>query len=102
MSFADFQNLLVFKESFSDWGGSLPIAMQQAPVGVNTASAKKQEKIDVATMHKPKPEKEEVMIDDGSGKLTIWRFEEFQKFAIDPKNYGADEISINFIHNYLF
>ncbi|EGC29857.1 hypothetical protein DICPUDRAFT_51061 [Dictyostelium purpureum] len=79
---------VLFKERFSDWGGSLPIAMQQAPVGVNTASAKKQEKIDVATMHKPKPEKEEVMIDDGSGKLTIWRVEEFQKVAIDPKNYG--------------
>ncbi|KAK5584851.1 hypothetical protein RB653_006469 [Dictyostelium firmibasis] len=79
---------VLFKERFSDWGGSLPIAMQQVPVGLNTATAKKQEKISVDTMHKPKAEKEEVMIDDGSGKLTIWRVEEFQKVQLDPSTYG--------------
>ncbi|KAN0029376.1 hypothetical protein ACTFIV_011267 [Dictyostelium citrinum] len=79
---------VLFKERFSDWGGSLPIAMQQVPVGLNTATAKKQEKICIDTMHKPKAEKEEVMIDDGSGKLTIWRVEEFQKVQLDPSTYG--------------
>eukprot|EP01132_Coremiostelium_polycephalum_P001564 gene1564-1983_t len=79
---------VLFKERFPDWGGSLPIMVQQAPVGVNTASSKKQEKIDVGSMLRPKAEKEEVMIDDGSGKVTIWRIEEFQKVPLDPSTYG--------------
>eukprot|EP01133_Synstelium_polycarpum_P007235 gene7235-8411_t len=79
---------VLFKERFPDWGGSLPIAVQQAPVGVNTASAKKQRKIDVATMLAPRAAKEEVMIDDGGGKVTVWRVEEFTKIVIDPSVHG--------------
>ncbi|KYQ96706.1 villin [Tieghemostelium lacteum] len=81
---------VLFKERFPDWGGSLPIVVQSSgqTAGVNTAASKKQEKIDISSMHRPRIDKEEVMIDDGTGKVQIWRVEEFQKVAIDPSNYG--------------
>ncbi|GAM27463.1 hypothetical protein SAMD00019534_106390 [Acytostelium subglobosum LB1] len=79
---------VLFKERFPDWGGSLPIMVQATPVGLNTASAKAQAKIDVNSMLTPKPEKEEVMIDDGNGKITVWRVEEFTKIALDPQRIG--------------
>ncbi|EGG25050.1 villin [Cavenderia fasciculata] len=80
---------VLFKERFPDWGGSLPISVQQAPVGVNTASRKQQDKIDVSKMLAGKAEKEEVMIDDGrSPRLQIWRVEDFTKVAIDPSQHG--------------
>eukprot|EP00026_Physarum_polycephalum_P000343 Phypoly_transcript_00343.p1 GENE.Phypoly_transcript_00343~~Phypoly_transcript_00343.p1 ORF type:complete len:1625 (+),score=418.05 Phypoly_transcript_00343:184-5058(+) len=79
---------ILFKERFANWGGSLPITVQQVASGTNTASARKQEKIDVMTMHALKREKEEVMIDDGQGKVTIWRVEEYTKVEVPPSKYG--------------
>lgn len=52
---------IMFKEKFCNWGSSLPIQMQQAPVGVNTAPTLEQEKIDVMRLHLPNTNtKEEV------------------------------------------
>ncbi|EFA79149.1 villin [Heterostelium album PN500] len=79
---------VLFKERFPDWGGSIPIMVQQTPVGLNTATAKAQVKIDVATILKPKAEKEEVVIDDGNGKITCWRVEDFTKIPVDASRYG--------------
>ena len=66
-----------FREKFANWGGGLPISVQQVAVGKNTAAARKQEKIDVMKLHNAKNTATEVMIDDGSGTIFvrcgIWR-----------------------------
>eukprot|EP01105_Mastigella_eilhardi_P024241 TRINITY_DN629_c0_g1_i2.p1 TRINITY_DN629_c0_g1~~TRINITY_DN629_c0_g1_i2.p1 ORF type:complete len:1773 (+),score=466.32 TRINITY_DN629_c0_g1_i2:27-5345(+) len=80
---------VMFKERFNDWG-SVPIGVsvsQQAPSNVS-ASRPVETKIDVEKMFAPKHEKEQVMIDDGSGKIKIWRVEEFSKVEIPEEKYG--------------
>eukprot|EP01117_Protostelium_nocturnum_P010235 TRINITY_DN3673_c0_g1_i1.p1 TRINITY_DN3673_c0_g1~~TRINITY_DN3673_c0_g1_i1.p1 ORF type:complete len:1790 (-),score=878.49 TRINITY_DN3673_c0_g1_i1:11-5380(-) len=79
---------IMFKEKFCNWGSSLPIQMQQVPVGLNTAQAQEQEKIDINKMHNPPPLKEEVNIDDGKGKIQMWRVEENRKIAIEEEYLG--------------
>jgi Leucine-rich repeat (LRR) protein len=75
----EFSEQVLFKEKFVDWGGSIPISMQQVPVGMNVASPRKQVKIDVNQMLVRKPVKEEPMVDDGTGKIKIWRVEDYEK-----------------------
>eukprot|EP01116_Phalansterium_solitarium_P018985 TRINITY_DN517_c0_g1_i8.p1 TRINITY_DN517_c0_g1~~TRINITY_DN517_c0_g1_i8.p1 ORF type:complete len:649 (+),score=120.52 TRINITY_DN517_c0_g1_i8:863-2809(+) len=80
---------VLFKERFSNWGSGPPIQMQATPVGLNVASAKKQEAIDVLTLHRPGRVGEEVLVDDGSsGKISIWRVEDFKKVEVPREQHG--------------
>ncbi len=66
----------------------------QYTVGLNTAAAPEQQKVDVLSMHNRTlkgsqlAEKEEVMIDSGEGKVEIWRVEENHKVPVNPACYG--------------
>jgi len=81
---------VLFKEKFADWGGNIPIQMQQVPVGLNTAQAQEQQKIDVLKLHdvSKRPHKEDVIIDDGTGKMEIWRVEDNHKVDVSKSLYG--------------
>eukprot|EP00026_Physarum_polycephalum_P000495 Phypoly_transcript_00496.p1 GENE.Phypoly_transcript_00496~~Phypoly_transcript_00496.p1 ORF type:complete len:1079 (+),score=217.15 Phypoly_transcript_00496:107-3343(+) len=85
----EFSEQVLFKEKFIDWGGAIPISMQQVAVGVNVASARKQEKIDVKLMLTKKALKEEPMVDDGTGKIKIWRVQDYEKVEAMEGNPGS-------------
>eukprot|EP01114_Cavostelium_apophysatum_P010431 TRINITY_DN2412_c0_g1_i1.p1 TRINITY_DN2412_c0_g1~~TRINITY_DN2412_c0_g1_i1.p1 ORF type:complete len:1379 (+),score=482.22 TRINITY_DN2412_c0_g1_i1:221-4357(+) len=94
---------VLFKEKFANWGSGLPIQMQQVPVGLNTAAAVKQEKIDVEKMHRPPHEREEVMIDDGrSGKVEIWRVVDNTKVAVAKETHGQFYSSESYLILYTY
>jgi hypothetical protein len=76
--------------------------MQQVKSGVNTAPALKQEKIDISKMFTILPEREEVMIDDGSGSIKIWRIEEFKKVEVDKSTYGEFYSSESYVILYTY
>lgn len=80
---------VLFREKFCNWG-SIPIQMQQVPVGLNTAQTQVQKPIDVLQLHKPfQRPNSAIMIDDGnSGKVKVWRVDDFKKVEIPPEKYG--------------
>jgi len=78
----------LFKEKFTNWGGSIPIQMQAVPVGINVAPARKQDKLDVRRMHAAKITKEEPMVDDGTGKIKVWRVQDYERVDTNPEEYG--------------
>lgn len=84
--FEDAESVL-FKEKFCNWS-TLPIQMQQVPIGLNTAPRRDQIVINILDLHKKPIPKEELLIDSGNGKLTVWRVSDFKKFPIDPSQYG--------------
>ena len=79
---------VIFKEKFSNWSGQLPISVAQVAVGLNTAKVELSGKVDVSKLHKVAQEKEEIMIDDASGTVKIWRIEEFEKVEVDSNLFG--------------
>eukprot|EP01105_Mastigella_eilhardi_P007811 TRINITY_DN194_c2_g2_i1.p1 TRINITY_DN194_c2_g2~~TRINITY_DN194_c2_g2_i1.p1 ORF type:complete len:804 (-),score=184.15 TRINITY_DN194_c2_g2_i1:27-2438(-) len=79
---------VMFKERFNDWN-TVPISVQAVSVGQSVSVARPLEaKVDVVKLFAKKQEKEQVMIDNGTGKLKIWRIEEFTKVEIDAPKYG--------------
>jgi hypothetical protein len=76
----------LFIEKFPDWR---QIRLPKDTPGPEKRIAPKmvQQKVDVSQMHARKEYKER-MVDDGSGKLKIWRVEDFKRVEVDPKTYG--------------
>eukprot|EP00051_Salpingoeca_urceolata_P003255 m.56380 g.56380 ORF g.56380 m.56380 type:complete len:830 (-) comp12608_c0_seq1:214-2703(-) len=78
----------VFQQLFTDW------------IGVNetTVAVKKKQKsksfikrmFSAKEMHTVAPREEQMMVDDGqSGKLKVWRIENFELAEVDAKDYGT-------------
>ncbi|KAH3759628.1 villin 1 S-like [Pelomyxa schiedti] len=78
---------VMFKERFYDW---LSVSIQGGTVtpGNIAASRAIDNKTDVIQMYQRKTEREQVMIDDGTGKVKIWRIEEFKQVPIPPDKHG--------------
>jgi len=75
-----------FKAEFQMWDPPKPLSFSpRASTGV--ASTKEDEKIDINELLRTKPVEEQV-IDDGSGKLDIWRVENFEKVPVPVEQYG--------------
>lgn len=78
---------VLFREKFCNWG-SIPIQMQQVPVGLNTAPTRTQKPIDVLELHQPRNRQNSVYIDDGNGKVQVWKVDDFKKVEIPKEKYG--------------
>jgi len=79
---------VLFKERFSNWSSGLPITVAQVAVGLNTAKVQLSGQVDVTKLHEKATKKEEVMIDDATGDIKIWRIEAFEKVLIENEQYG--------------
>jgi hypothetical protein len=79
----------LFKANFQDWKD--PNAMKPGSFlskpGGNIAKVE-QKKIDLAAMHAKKVREQEMLVDDGNGKLDIYRVENFQLAAWPKDQYG--------------
>jgi hypothetical protein len=75
-----------FKAEFVMWNPPKPLSFgSRASTGV--ASTQAEQQIDVESLLRSKPVEDQV-IDDGSGKLEVWRVEDFQKVPQDPALNG--------------
>lgn len=77
----------MFREKFCDWG-SLPIQGPQTKISDKEHQAIQSSEVDVQALHQSAPERPEVMIDEGQGKIKQWIVEDFKKKDIDPQLYG--------------
>jgi hypothetical protein len=76
----------VFKALFHQWDPpATPQSFTQTSRGV--AKAQTQQAIDIAGLHARK-EAEEASVDDGSGRVELWRIENFAKAPVDRSKYG--------------
>jgi len=77
-----------FKGEFFQWDPpKLPSGFGMNPNSSNVAKTPEQHEIDVAALAQAKAE-QECMADDGSGKLQIWRIEDFKKADVPEDLYG--------------
>jgi len=77
-----------FKGEFFKWDPpKLPSGFGKNPNNSNVARSPEQHEIDVAALAQAKQEQES-MADDGSGKLQIWRIEDFKKAEVPEDLYG--------------
>eukprot|EP01125_Pyxidicula_operculata_P010594 TRINITY_DN3488_c0_g1_i2.p1 TRINITY_DN3488_c0_g1~~TRINITY_DN3488_c0_g1_i2.p1 ORF type:complete len:1469 (-),score=359.82 TRINITY_DN3488_c0_g1_i2:333-4739(-) len=79
---------ILFKENFSDYPGQLLISLTQQPVVGNVSQRKEQKDLDIGKMLYGGNPPEGQMFDDGKGKLTIWKVENFDKVPFQIENYG--------------
>eukprot|EP00727_Mastigamoeba_balamuthi_P006658 m51a1_g2612 putative villin headpiece domain containing protein (1566) ;mRNA; f:504052-510269 len=78
---------VMFKERFADWN-SVPISVAQPVTFDMNKTRSIQSNVDIAQVFTRKTQKEEIMIDDGTGKVRIWRVEEFKRVPVDESTYG--------------
>jgi hypothetical protein len=76
----------IFKEKFCDWPSTLPITMAAVPKG-NVAGSRAMLRYDVSKMFVPS-KREDRVVDDGSGKVEIWRVKDHSKEPIARERYG--------------
>jgi len=78
---------VLFKEKFTDYPSILPISTAKVELKGNIADTLKQETIDVMQMH-AKNNIKETLIDDGKGKIQIWRVKDFEKELFPRELFG--------------
>jgi len=77
----------VFKSAFYQWDPPKVFDFgRRASVGV--AKAQEQKAIDISALHAGPGTEEQSMVDDGSGKMEIWRIEDMAKQPVDEAQYG--------------
>ena len=65
-----------------------PEAYYDLTHGKDDGKPKKSFEIDYVALHEKKVEETEHLVDDGSGKVDIWRIEDFQKVPVPEESYG--------------
>lgn len=76
----------LFKQFFANWMDPNALKPGQQPGGQKRKFEKKA--FDVKTMQARQAREKARMVDDGSGKLQIWRIEDFEMVELDKKLYG--------------
>lgn len=76
----------LFKQNFTNWVGKSEVT--SLPTAKTSTAAKVQPKFDVNKMHQKGSRESQHLVDDGTGKLEIWRIEDFEMVAVDPKMHG--------------
>jgi len=76
----------LFKSKFKTWP-EMMISKGPARSG-NIAKSPSQQKVDVKSMHAQKKQEEDAMVDDGSGKIEIFRIENFKPVPVGKDKYG--------------
>ena len=74
----------VFKSKFKVW----PQPMVVKATSNNKVAKVEQKAVDVKGMHVQKKPQDEATVDDGSGKIEIWRIEDFKMAPLDKDSYG--------------
>jgi hypothetical protein len=74
-----------FKANFAVWDPPRPMTFGQTSSGV--AKSGPDQAINVGALLS-RPPVEEMSIDDGSGRLEIWRVEDFKRVPVDKEQYG--------------
>lgn len=91
----------IFKEKFCDWPSTLPITMAAIPKG-NVAGAKVAQKFDVNKLFNH-AKRDDRVIDDGTGKVEIWRVKDHSKEPVMTNMYGQffDSESYVILYSYM-
>lgn len=76
----------LFKQYFQNW--IEPGALKPGQVPASGKKKFEKKAFDVKTMQTRAKQEKERMVDDGSGKLQIWRIENFEMHEVDKKMYG--------------
>jgi hypothetical protein len=79
-----------FKADFYQWDPPKPLTFAPRPPS-GIAAARPDAKIDVGDLLRNRPV-EEQCLDDGSGKLDVWRVEDFKRVPVAP------ELFVTFTH----
>ncbi|KAI9199208.1 uncharacterized protein BJ171DRAFT_427815 [Polychytrium aggregatum] len=90
-----------WREKFVDYEGSLPISMRIDEAKGNVATAIQQAPIDISTLLVPKPPLQTVL-DDGQGKISIWRVKDFDKEPVASHLAGQFFTSESYIVLYTY
>lgn len=75
----------LFKANFSNWTEGTGMV---AGVARGSIARVEQKKVDAKTLHAQGAREKEALVDDGSGKLQIWRVENFDKVPVPKEMYG--------------
>jgi len=75
----------LFKSKFKAWPENV---VKPGQVKGNVAKTPSQQKIDVKALQQQKKQEEDSVVDDGSGKLEIWRIENFKPVPVPKEKYG--------------
>uniref|UniRef100_A0A7N8Y665 Scinderin like b n=1 Tax=Mastacembelus armatus TaxID=205130 RepID=A0A7N8Y665_9TELE len=79
----------LFKQFFSDWKDKDETTGPSKPFTIGRIAKVKQVPFDASTLHTNKVmAAQHGMVDDGKGKVQIWRVENGDKMPIDPSSYG--------------
>eukprot|EP00002_Diphylleia_rotans_P006181 TRINITY_DN154_c0_g1_i1.p1 TRINITY_DN154_c0_g1~~TRINITY_DN154_c0_g1_i1.p1 ORF type:complete len:804 (-),score=188.33 TRINITY_DN154_c0_g1_i1:762-3173(-) len=78
----------LFKAKFANWSDVFkPGKLEHTGSSSNIAKTT-QEKIDIAKLHAKQAEEDSKPVDDGSGKLEIWRIEDFKMVSWPKEQFG--------------
>eukprot|EP00164_Ancoracysta_twista_P003232 GFYU01004318.1.p1 GENE.GFYU01004318.1~~GFYU01004318.1.p1 ORF type:complete len:812 (-),score=336.28 GFYU01004318.1:98-2533(-) len=91
----------MFKQQFSDWTDQILPTDFSRPHGQSSVAKVEQKEIDVSGLHISKGS-DEVMFDDGSGSLKIWRIENFEKAEWPQDLHGHFYAGDSFIILYTY
>ena len=76
----------MFKAQFENFEPPMTPDMMKLPSG-NVAGMPEEQAVDFSAMH-AKVDAAEKPLDDGSGKLTVWRIEDFEKVEVPAEKHG--------------
>uniref|UniRef100_A0A3Q3W7Z0 Macrophage-capping protein n=1 Tax=Mola mola TaxID=94237 RepID=A0A3Q3W7Z0_MOLML len=79
----------LFKQFFSDWRDKDETTGPRKPYTMSRIAKVEQVPFDASTLHSNKAmAAQHGMVDDGKGKVQIWRVENGDKLPVDPSSYG--------------
>ncbi|XP_052333241.1 scinderin like b [Oncorhynchus keta] len=79
----------LFKQFFSDWKDKDQTTGPSKAYSIGRIAKVEQVPFDASTLHSNKNmAAQHGMVDDGKGKVQIWRVEDGDKVAVDPSSYG--------------
>lgn len=87
----------VFQQCFVDWN-----MMKKMDFGASESKKAEDVPVDIGAMRKRQREAEEKMADDGSGKIQIWRVEDFKRVEWPESMYGQFYAGDSFVLLYTY
>eukprot|EP00735_Rhodelphis_limneticus_P008798 TRINITY_DN2282_c0_g1::TRINITY_DN2282_c0_g1_i1::g.6847::m.6847 TRINITY_DN2282_c0_g1::TRINITY_DN2282_c0_g1_i1::g.6847 ORF type:complete len:944 (-),score=398.86,sp/P02640/VILI_CHICK/39.83/3e-174,sp/P02640/VILI_CHICK/32.63/2e-39,sp/P02640/VILI_CHICK/28.42/2e-32,Gelsolin/PF00626.17/1.1e-18,Gelsolin/PF00626.17/1.8e-16,Gelsolin/PF00626.17/1e-09,Gelsolin/PF00626.17/6.1e-17,Gelsolin/PF00626.17/2.5e-07,Gelsolin/PF00626.17/1.7e-10,VHP/PF02209.14/9.4e+03,VHP/PF02209.14/2.6e-14 TRINITY_DN2282_c0_g1_i1:633- len=92
----------LFKQNFSEWEAPRSSVDFSKSTSTSRIAKTKKEDVDVGAVFKGSAQEQERMVDDGTGKMKVWRIENFQKVEWPQEKYGQFYAGDSFIVLYSY